>query len=151
MSDRTFSIRPFLKEDVPDLVAVFRTLVPYFFGASEEQDLLDHLDQYGDTYYILEQEGIILGGGGIVLNEEAHRGRLSWTFLHEKAQGKGAGRALIEWLLDRLREESYISTVEVWTSQRTFAFFERFGFQNLEIKKNYWAPGLHLYRMERVG
>ena len=128
------------------MLRVFQLNVPTYFDPQEEDELLEYLNRYGSSYFIIEIEDQIVGCGGYHLTTD-NKGRLSWDLMDPRHQGQGLGRLLIEHCLAQIRKQN-VAEFEVWTSQKAYKFFERFGFAVKEIKQNHWGAGLHLYRME---
>tara|TARA_B110000285_G_scaffold234402_1_gene311224 strand:+ start:2948 stop:3142 length:195 start_codon:yes stop_codon:yes gene_type:complete len=60
----------------------------------------------------------------------------------------GIGRKLLNHRLSLLKSEKSIQKIIVRTSQITFLFYEKFGFELKEVKKDYWSKGFDLYHME---
>jgi ribosomal protein S18 acetylase RimI-like enzyme len=56
--------------------------------------------------------------------------------------GRGAGRALTELRIERIREEGTVQTIALGTSQHTSAFYERMGFRTTSVEADGYAPGL---------
>ena len=141
-------IRRFHPSDLAEVKEVFLENVPHYFALAEWDDLLAYLEKYSETYFVFEEAGTILGAGGFHF-PEPEIGRLSWDFFRQEAKGKGLGRKLIEHCLAELEKEKAFGRIEVWTSQRAHGFYGKFGFDTVEIRKNFWAEGLDLYLMKR--
>ncbi|HRW98280.1 MAG TPA: GNAT family N-acetyltransferase [Cyclobacteriaceae bacterium] len=143
-------IRPYTINDREQVVAVFKQNVPKYFDADEEADLLDYLHKHGDTYFVMEDGGQIIGCGGYHLNALKTFGRISWDFFSPDQQGKGLGKQMVQHCLDSLREIQTLKLITVWTSQLAFSFYAKFGFRQQDVIPNYWGPGLDLYRMDML-
>lgn len=142
------TMRPYEPADRPSVLEVFRLNTPEFFDVNEQADLEKYLNEYGSTYFVMEMEGRIIGGGGYHFEEDGRTGRLSWDFIDPHYKGKGLGRKMILHCLEELRKSPHLEKTAVWTSQLAYKFYSRFGFETQEIKENFWGPGLDLYRME---
>jgi len=142
------NIRIYQTDDIAAVLEVFRLNTPNFFDSSEQEELEVYLADHGNTYYVMEENGRIVGCGGYHFDESRTQGRISWDFFHPDYKGRGLGRKLVSHCLEELRKEQGISLIIVWTSQLAYEFYSKFGFKTVEVVKDHWAPGLDLYRME---
>lgn len=141
-------IKLFIKADKQTLINLLKLNTPKYFHKDEEQDLINYIDKEIEDYYVLLLNKEILGGGGINYFKEQKLARLSWDFLHPKIHSKGYGKELVNYRLNKIRENLHFNIVEVRTSQHTYGFYQKCGFTIKEIKNDYWAKGYHLYHME---
>ena len=141
-------IRPFNISDRERLIHIFRLNTPTYFDSNEEKDFMEYLDKHGDTYFVVERENVIVGGGGYHFTDRNTIGRISWDMFHPESRGCGFGKQLVAHCLNKLRSEPSVKMLSVWTSQHANNFYGKFGFELKEIRKDYWGPGLDLYRME---
>lgn len=146
-------IRTFLEKDRATLIDIFKLNTPKFFDANEQKDFESYLDEYAGYYFVIEQNGVITGGGGLKFQNDKKIVRISWDLLHPDSQGRGLGSELLKyrlnWLVEHIGQHANLQKIESWTSQVSFKFYEKFGFGLREIKKNFWGPGLDLYLMEK--
>ena len=96
---------------------------------------------------MVQNEEVLGGGGYHYVSPE--KGRLSWDFLAQNAQGKGVGKLLIGHCLKALQQDENLKAIEVWTSQLAQGFYAKFGFEVQGVQKDYWSQGLDLVRMLR--
>lgn len=143
-----FMIRPYQPRDKSQLLALLNLNTPYFFAASEAVDFTEYLDNHVETYFVVEEDENIVGCGGINYFPEEATARISWDIVHPDHQGKGIGRALLLHRIDDIKANSSIKIIIVRTTQLTYQFYERIGFELEKIKKNFWAPGFDLYQMK---
>jgi len=141
-------IRAYTIQDKNKVLAIFQLNVPTHFAEREVKDLSDYLDRHIEQYFVIEKAGEIIGAGGINFENDSKTGVISWDFLHPDEQGKGYGKMLLQYRLDILKSIHDIENVSVRTSQLTFQFYEKSGFTTTEIRKNFWAKGFDLYKME---
>ncbi|NRB46436.1 MAG: GNAT family N-acetyltransferase [Saprospiraceae bacterium] len=141
-------IRKYQSTDRSQVIKVFRQNTPKYFALEEQTDLEQFLEHNGANYWLIEQEGIIAGCGGIVFSEDQQVGRIAWDFFSPNFQGKGLGRALTEFRLAEIRKNRSVQRIIVRTSQLAYSFYAKFGFDIAKIEEDYWAPGLHLYDMQ---
>ena len=142
-------IRVFQNDDLPAVLDLFRHHVPEAFAPTEEADLVTYLRREREDYFVITENSVIIGAGGINYFPEERIARLSWDLLHPTAQGRGIGRALVHHRIEHIREIGAYETVVVRTSQMAYRFYEKVGFKLIKAKPNYWADGYDLYIMEQ--
>lgn len=130
----------------PEVRRVFLRNTPTYFHPGELADLSDYLDHEAQSYFVLTLKGQIVGSGGHCLTGPG-LGRLAWDFLDPEFRGQGLGTLLITHCLHRLTADFGVRSVEVYTSQLAWRFYERFGFELRRRQKDYWARDLDLYYM----
>ena len=96
----------------------------------------------------MEEEGQIVGAGGINYFPDQGEARISWDLVHPGYHGKGIGRQLTQYRITKIREQPGIGLIIVRTTQLVCKFYEKLGFELKEIKKDFWAEGFDLYQME---
>jgi hypothetical protein len=66
------NFRPYKRDDLEKVVAIFRSNIPKYFGPGEEGGLRDFLaDRRSGDYFVCEIDGKIVGSGGIALNDDS--------------------------------------------------------------------------------
>lgn len=141
-------IRKYKTSDKLTLIELLRLNTPQFFAPEEEQDLIDYLEHEIEEYFVIENNGDIIGAGGVNLKETINTGYISWDFIHPDYQGKGVGSLLLNHRIKLLHANSDIKKIKVRTTQHVFKYYEKFGFTLMSVTKDYWAKGFDLYDME---
>ena len=141
-------IRAYSPEEKEHLLNLIRLNTPKYFDPSEEVGLVSYLDNETEDYFVVEENDIIIGCGGINYSEEENAVVISWDIIHPEHQGKGIGRKLLEYRINLVKENSEYKTIVVRTSQLTDKFYEKLGFKLEFIEKDYWAEGYDLYQMK---
>ncbi|ALM48726.1 GNAT family acetyltransferase [Flavobacterium psychrophilum] len=141
-------IRSYSPSDKGSIIDLLRLNTPNYFSIEEEADLNDYLDNQIDIYYVVEDNGLLIGSGGINITEDRKTARISWDIVHPDYQGKGIGQLLTHYRIRKIKEMNGIEKISVRTSQFASKFYEKFGFKLLEVVKDYWAKGIDMYRME---
>lgn len=147
----TITIREYNEKDQPVILDLLRRNTPRYFAPEEEADLVHYLDHEIEYYFVLEYNNEIVGCGGINIVDGGATGRISWDMLHPDYQGKGLGSILLNHRVQKLQAMPRVKTITVRTSQLVYKFYEKNGFELVEIVKDYWAPGYDLYRMVYTG
>ncbi len=140
-------IRPFNHSDKSEVINLIRLNTPNYFRPLEEKDFIHYLDNEIEDYFVLEENGKIIGTGGINYFLEKKLARLSWDMIHPNYQGKGLGGKMTKFRISHIRKNTSISTIEVRTSQLVFEYYQKMGFEIEMIKKDFWAKGFDLYQM----
>lgn len=141
-------IRPYTPTDKEKLMELLRLNTPAYFAPQEEDDFREYLDHELDQYFVVEDDNEIVGCGGINFAEDRKSVRISWDIIHPAAQGKGWGRKLTQYRIDKIREVPEVETIIVRTTQLVYPFYERAGFELKQVVPDYWAKGFDLYYME---
>ncbi len=140
-------MRLFKTSDKLAIIELVRLNTPKYFDHSELNDLENYLDNEIEEYFVVEKNGEILGSGGINYFLEDHSACISWDVVSPKAQGRGIGRELTQFRIKKAFSKEQVEKLVVRTSQHTFKFYEKQGFNLDAVKKDFWAVGYDLYEM----
>ncbi len=149
--DSHIMIREYCPTDKNDVMNLIRLNTPKYFAVKEEAEFGRYLDEEIEHYYVLLFDGMIVGCGGINFADNMTTGKMCWGIVHPAYQGKSLGTKLLNHRIEKLRNVSSIKKITVCTSQLVYKFYEKQGFVLLEVKKDYWAEGLDMYKMEYKG
>ena len=141
-------IRPYKSSDKLALLNLIDLNTPKYFALAEKVDFENYLENERELYFVLTFESEIIGCGGINFEEKKTTGIISWDIIHPDYQGKSYGKQLLNHRLDILKQMKSIQRIIVRTSQITYNFYQKQGFQVKEIIRDYWAEGFDLYFME---
>ena len=72
---------------------------------------------------------------------------LCWGLVHPSWHRRGLGTHLVEHRLTWARAQPSLDRVELCTSQKTVAFYQRFGFETTKMTPDGFWPGLDRYDM----
>lgn len=140
-------IRPYKATDRAELLQLLQLNIPQYFAPSERQDFVDYLDQHLESYYVVVENGQLIGSGGINYTPDGTEARLSWDFLHPDFQRKGIGKKLTLYRIQEAKKNSDIRSISVRTSQLAHIFYQKLGFELQKVVKDFWAEGFDLYEM----
>lgn len=141
-------IREYSKEDKSRLLEIVKQNIPKCFAESELADYDNYLDHETEKYYVICEEEKIIGAGGI--NFEGFSAIISWDVIDPAYQAKGIGKKLLEYRISVIKSTRNIENIFVRTSQKTYRFYAKNGFQLKKVIKDYWADGFDLYYMEFI-
>lgn len=144
-----YIIRPYNSKDKSSLIEIFIKNTPHYFALSELKDLEFYLDYEIEYYYVIEINGKIVGGGGINFPDSLSVARISWDFIDPEFHGLGLGKILFKHRFNIIKSLKTPNIIEVRTSQLTYKFYEKLGFNIIFTEANYWAEGLDLVYMSQ--
>lgn len=132
-----------------DCIEVFKSNLPKFFAPDELQlfeTFLDHDTE--DNYYVVEDDGHLLGCGGIFLDKKTDEAGLSWGMVHARHHLKGIGKLFTQYRIDLLKKLYPAKIYKIDTSQHTAAFYEKNGFNIVCIIPDGFGKGIDKYTMK---
>ena len=152
------SIRPYTAADRQICIDIFKSNMPKYFHEDElpqferwlvaqEQEKPLYPENTIETYFLLEKDGIPIGCGGYYIDSTNPKAGFAWVMVHQHYHKKGLGRMLTEYRIEEIKRIYPHHTIHLDTSQYTYTFFEKFGFQVNKITENAYADGLHRYDM----
>jgi ribosomal-protein-alanine N-acetyltransferase len=141
-------IRPYEQRDKSDVIGLFNSNTPEFFHPSEEKNLVSYLENEVEDYFVIEQDAMIVGAGGINYFEHEKLARISWDIVSPNSHGMGVGKKLTEFRINHLKERKAIETIVVRTTQIVYKFYEKMGFKLIKVTNDFWAEDIDLYHME---
>lgn len=140
----SINIRPISIEDNPKIAIIIRSCLTEF-GANKPGTVYydkttDHLfelfQENGAAYFIAEQEGNIVGGGGIFPSPGLPAGtcELVKMYLLPTARGKGIGAILMNKCMSKAKEMGFVSMyIETLPElKKAISVYEKFGFNYLD-------------------
>jgi len=142
------TIRPYHPDDLKAALKLLDLNTPEYFAPEERPGYEKYLRERVGEDFVVEINGKVIGCGGVSYKADGHTAMFSWAMIHPQHQGKGFGRKLGEHRLEHIRSQPRFKTVVVRTSQFTYAFYQKLGFQLQKMEKDYWARGYDLYYME---
>ncbi len=143
-SSEAFSLRPITPADDAAMARIIRTVMPEFgaggCGFAINDPEVDWMSKaYAaprHAYFVLEQDGEVLGGGGIAPLDggEADTCELRKMYFLPEARGLGAGAAMMARCLDAAREagfrQCYLETLTGMDA--AMRLYERSGFRRID-------------------
>lgn len=138
------NIRPINIEDNPLIATIIRSCLTEF-GANKPGTVYydkttDHLfelfQENGAAYFIAEQDGHVVGGGGIFPSQGLPAGtcELVKMYLLPLARGTGIGATLMNKCMSKAKEIGFVSMyIETLPElKKAISVYEKFGFEYLE-------------------
>ncbi len=92
-------------------------------------------------------ENKILGAYGTWIEADRKRGHVCWIMIDPSGHSRGIGTAMMSRVLDAVNSED-VRVIEIAASQKSAAFFARFGAVEKNRTTGGWGPGLDRVDME---
>ncbi|MCF8214008.1 MAG: GNAT family N-acetyltransferase [Chitinophagaceae bacterium] len=140
----TINIRPISIADNPLIATIIRSCLTEF-GANKPgtvyydkttDQLFELFQENGAAYFIAEQEGNIVGGGGIFPSPGLPAGtcELVKMYLLPTARGTGIGAILMNKCMSKAKEMGFVSMyIETLPElKKAISVYEKFGFNYLD-------------------
>ena len=140
-------IRTYKPEYQDALIELIQLNTPTYFDKEEEADFKTYLKKGTEDYFVILQNKKPIACGGINYEPKTKTAIISWDIVHPDFQGKGVGKKLLLFRINKIKAMNLYPQIIVRTSQFTFKFYETFGFKLVEYTKDYWAKGIDLYYM----
>ena len=148
MSAACAAIRDYTPADRAACLALFDSNVPEYFTTPERPGFEEFLDALPGPYLVLDSEqGELVACGGYAMNDEPGRADLCWGMVRRDLHTQGIGRQLTVERIERARQDPSVTMLALNTSQHTVPFYERLGFNTIEVIPDGYAPGLHRCEM----
>lgn len=142
------SVSRYSLNDRETLLNLVRLNTPKYFAPDEERDFENYLQNEIEDYFTISVKNEIVGCGGINFENEKTIGIISWDIIHPDYQGKALGSYLLKYRIEILKAIQSVQQIIVRTSQSTYLFYQKHGFQVKKIVPDFWADGFDLYLME---
>jgi putative acetyltransferase len=144
MAEAAFTIRPIEPRDDASMAAIIRTVMPEFgavgsgFAINDpEVDWMSRAySQPRCAYFVVERDGVVLGGGGIapLAGGDAGICELRKMYFLPQARGRGAGAAMMQRCLQAARDagfrQCYLETLSGMDA--AMKLYERSGFRRID-------------------
>lgn len=151
-------VRSYQKSDKHGCMEAFKSNVPLYFTHEEISQFEMFLDNFlirsmteknyiQTFYYVVEQNKKIIGCGGFGDKEGTSNITLAWGLIHKDVHKQGFGEKLLAHRLNEIQKLYPGAPVLIDTTQFSYPFFEKFGFETTKITKDFYAPGMDRYDM----
>ena len=141
------NIQKYQSHHLKGCLSLFNTNNPIYFAENEKLLFKDYLQTNHIHYYVLFKKNIIVASGGYGFNKKEKTVDLTWGMVDLNLHKKGYGKALLNYRIKKISVDYPNTNITLNTSQKTFKFYEKFGFDVIKITPNYYAKGLDRYDM----
>lgn len=142
--ENLYNLRKIEREDNPSVQKIIETVMPEFHAcgkgfALEDPEVKQMYEAYqgpGKIYFVIESEGKILGGGGVMALKCGEPGtcELQKMYFLREARGKGWGKKLLTQLIQDAKamgyKKMYLETLTGMDQARSL--YLSFGFKKIE-------------------
>lgn len=133
-------------------IDIFKSNTPTFFAPDELELFENFLDHHAEgAYFVVFDDGELIGCGGVFLNHRTGEAGLSWGMIHAQMHNKGIGKFFTHYRIALLKNRYPGKTYKIETSQHTFQFYQNRGFVTTGIILNGFGEGIDKYTMELKG
>ncbi len=127
---------------------LFRTNVPKYFHPTEENLFKNYLKNKAVNYYLFfDQFDRLVSAGGYEYETKLNIISLTWGMVDRRLHNHGHGAFMTDYRLKKINTQFPSINISLNTSQYTFRFYKKFGFQLIGIKQNGYGDGLDRYDM----
>jgi GNAT superfamily N-acetyltransferase len=142
------SIRLYSAGDREACLEVLRSNTPEFFLPSDAEDFAAFLDRGPGPYVVLEEEGSVMACGGWFEEGDQTAG-LSWGMVRRAAHGKGLGKRLLNYRLERIGRDLNARQIILQTIPEVSGFFTRAGFEVVSVEPGAYGGVFDRIRMRK--
>ena len=132
--------RSYRSADCQACIDVFDANCPEFFAPNERTAYRKFLETVPGGYEVCVVDGRVRGAFGL-LGGAGEQKRLSWILLDPRVQGAGIGSRIMKRVV-HLGRASQTRIVNIAASQKSAAFFARFGATAASTTTDGWGPGM---------
>jgi ribosomal-protein-alanine N-acetyltransferase len=150
-------IRAYKITDKQACLKAFESNVPKYFTQAEIVDFDAFLEMIPNKvgvnktyYYVVVFENEVIGCGGFGDKDNSDIITLAWGLIHQNFHKKGFGKELLAYRLLQIKEKFPNQPVYIDTTQYSYGFFEKYGFETTKITNDFYEKGLHRYDMKLV-
>jgi ribosomal-protein-alanine N-acetyltransferase len=151
------AIRAYQTSDKQACLEAFESNVPKYFTQAEIADYDKFLEMIPikveankTFYYVVVFENEVIGSGGFGDKDNSDIITLAWGLIHQNFHKKGYGKVLLDYRLEQIKEKFPNQPVYIDTTQYSYGFFEKYGFETTKISNDFYEKGLHRYDMKLV-
>jgi ribosomal-protein-alanine N-acetyltransferase len=149
MSEDKIVIRKIRRYELPDLMNIFLLNSPPYFDSSQQESLSDFLQKNFQNYLIIELGNEIIGGGGYAISY-TKTAFISWLMIAPAFKNQGFASLILKQIINEIRKNKSIRTIEALSSQYSYKFFLKHGFTLIDTRKDFWGEGLDLHKMQII-
>lgn len=148
------TLRPYVPTDKEACLIAFKSNVPVFFTECEITDFSNFLDslprrfaENSTHYYVIVVDDQVIGAGGFGDKDNTDVLSLAWGLVHNDFHKKGYGEVLLKHRLAEFQRLYPSKSLVLDTTQHSYGFFEKYGFEVTKFTPDFYEEGMHRYDM----
>jgi len=147
------TVRDYNTSDKERCMEMFRSNMPLFFAPHELTDFDQWLNRRSfpapahDQYFVLEDNGELVGCGGYYFDSQRQMVRFTWGLVDQALHRKGYGRFFIQYRIHHATKAFPEAQLAMDTTQHSWPFFQKMGFECISIEKDGYCEGLDRYEL----
>ncbi|KAB2966709.1 GNAT family N-acetyltransferase [Zoogloea sp.] len=131
-------IREYVAADRDAAIACFRSNVPEFFSAEDEDWFKSALDEPDGPNFVVVSDGQVVGFGGYEVSTSYNHAVLVFGQIHARWHGKGLGSMLLQHRIEHLKAHAPPTKyLIIDTTLKVAPFYVRHGFEIV----SHWREG----------
>jgi uncharacterized protein (DUF2132 family)/N-acetylglutamate synthase-like GNAT family acetyltransferase len=139
-------------------MTIFDSNTPPFFDPKERNQFKDwlmkkasgelaHPSSSVEHYFVYVLDQTVIACAGYYVTKENPMAVMAWGMVHSSFHDKGIGTLLLNYRMDHILKHHPGLAIRLGTSQYTYRFFEKMGFEVKSITKDGYGVGLDTYEM----
>ncbi len=151
------TIREYKPSDRKACIEIFKSNVHLYFAPEEltflekwldskDENRVAYTTNTAENFYVVEQNSRVIACGGFYITDlkEAH---MTWGMVLNSFHKKGIGKKFFLYRAEEIKQLYPNVPIHLDTSQHTFGFFEKLGFEITKITKDGYGKDLDRYDM----
>ena len=146
-------VRAYQASDKTICRSMFVSNMPRFFAPHELPDFEQWLDRRvfpalaHDQYFVMEDKGEVVGCGGYYFDPQRNMVRFTWGFINNALHRRGYGRFFMHYRMQHAANAFPDATLAMDTTQHSWPFFQKMGFECLSVLKDGYCAGMDRYEL----
>ncbi len=137
------TLREYTPDDLDACLRVYRSNEGEFFPEGAVKHFEDFLEHGTSYLLVVEQEGVVVGCGGLELSGDGPWATMVHGMIHHEHRRRGLGSTLLAARLSLVETEGRPVQIRVRSGTPAAPFFGRFGFELAQVVRDYYGPGVN--------
>jgi len=139
-------LREYYKEDKKDCLDIAISNVPAYLSEKDFTEFKEWFEKQDcSNLYVLIDNSKLIGIGGFYFQEG--QARLIYGLIHKDYHRKGYGEYLTEYRIKKIKAINPMVPIGLETTEKTYMFFEKFGFRTVEVIPKHYHGKFDKYEM----